>query len=75
MKTYRFSLDLSQAQLLTYYSGTARNLRVTDVNGFTLQMPLEILRPFVTREGVHGRFVLKVDHKGKFIDLQKEGEA
>ena len=75
MKTYRFDLRISQAELLKYYRGAARNLRVTDVTGFTLQMPVEILRPFVTREGVYGRFVLTVDDKGKCIDIQKEGEA
>lgn len=74
MKTYRFALRLSQAELLKFYRGKARNVRVKDVTGFTLQMPAEILRPFVSREGVYGRFVMRVDDNGKFIDINKEGE-
>ena len=72
MKTYSFVLRLSQSELMKYYSGTARNVMVKDITGFTLQIPAEILRPFVSREGVHGRFVLQVDDNGKFIDIRQE---
>lgn len=71
MKTYCFHLHLNQAELMKYYRGTARQVRITDRNGFTLQIPAEILRPFVTREGVHGYFEIQVDDNGKLLDIKK----
>lgn len=60
---------------MKYYRGAARNVLIKDAAGFTLQIPAEILRPFVTREGVHGRFEMQVDDNGKFINISRGDTA
>lgn len=74
MKTLRFSLRLSEQELLKYYRGHARNVMVEDAQGKTMAFPIEVIRPFVTKEGVYGRFEMTVDDNFKFIDIKKLGE-
>ncbi len=71
-KTYRFYLDISKEQLLRVYTGSARNLIVTTDRGIVLQLDAQHLTKFTTKEGVHGRFVLKTTSTNKFISLTQE---
>lgn len=71
MKTLRFSLKLSEQELMKFYRGHARKVMAKDGEGKTMEFPVEIIRPFVTKEGVYGHFEIRVDDNYKFIDIKK----
>lgn len=74
MPEYRFRLAISAQEYLAYYEGTAQAVVVTLGNGQNLQFPAESLRSFVTREGVCGEFVLRVDANNKLQTLERVGD-
>lgn len=47
---------------------------ITLANGQRLQFPAESLRPFVTHDGVHGEFVLRVDANNKLQTIERVGD-
>jgi hypothetical protein len=71
MLVYNFSMRLSAAKCKQYYQGHFRNLVVTCDNGQTVQLPADRFRPFMTTNGVSGRFRLLLDDENKFIALEK----
>lgn len=74
MAEFRFRLSISAEKYLAYYEGAAHAVVVTLANGQNLQFPAESLRPFVTREGVRGEFVLRVDANNKLQTLDRVGD-
>jgi Protein of unknown function (DUF2835) len=74
MTEYRFRLAISAEQCLAYYEGAARAVVVTLADGQNLQFPAESLRPFITRDGVHGAFVLRVDANNKLQAIERVGD-
>ncbi len=72
-KHYFFHLQLSQQELMRYYQGTASNVRVVSECGHRLQFPASRLRPFMTRNGISGRFQLTVSSANQFLNLKKIG--
>lgn len=73
MNEYRFRLAISAEEYLVYYKGVAREVVVTLANGQSLQFPADALRPFVTREGVHGAFVMRVNAQNKLQGIERIG--
>ena len=73
MSEYRFRLAISAEEYLAYYQGAVRQVVATLANGQRLQFPADSLRPFVTREGVHGEFVLRVNAQNKLQGLERVG--
>lgn len=65
-------LHISPDQMQRYYSGHAGAVRATACDGRKVQFPANILRPFVTREGVQGRYRLEMDELGKLIRISKQ---
>jgi len=55
------------------YSGEARSVIAHDIRGRRIQFPASSLRPFVTREGISGIFVIRVDDNNKLIDVRRKG--
>ena len=74
MIEYRFRLAIPAEKYLAYYEGTVRQVVVTLANGQILQFPADNLRPFVTREGIQGEFVLRVDARNKLQAIERVGE-
>ena len=74
MREYRFRLAISAEEYLAYYEGAAHQVVARLANGQTLQFPADNLRSFVTREGVHGEFVLRVDADNKLQAIERVGE-
>jgi predicted transcriptional regulator len=74
MSEYRFRLAISAQEYLAYYEGAARAVVVTLGSGQRLQFPAEFLRRFVSREGVHGTFVLRVDVNNKLQAIERVGD-
>lgn len=71
MNVIKFSLALPEHELQRYYNGSARNIIVKDYSGKTVRFPINLLRPFVTRDGVYGEFAMSVDKNNKCIELKK----
>ena len=69
-KQFYFRLQISQQQYLQYYQGTANAVQVVSECGKRLKFPAVRLRPFLTHNGIQGRFRLTVDGNSRFIDLQ-----
>lgn len=65
----QFSLRISASEMQRYYSGQAQRVVVTADNGQRLQFSAELLRQFVTRDGVQGWFEIEYDDTGRLQGL------
>lgn len=67
----RFRLDIDAEDYLAYYRGSAREVLVRAEDGRRVRFPASALQPFVTRDGVHGRFELRFDAGHRLLGLQR----
>ena len=65
------SLDISAEDYLRYYQGSARTVLARSRDGRTVSFPASLLQRMVTREGVHGEFVLRYDEHNRFISIDR----
>ena len=65
----QFSLRISALEMQRYHSGQARTVVVIAENGQRLQFPAELLRGFVSQDGVQGWFEIEYDDAGKLLGL------
>jgi hypothetical protein len=70
-RQYRFSIQLNQQQFLRYYQGSANTVQVYSECGKRLRFPASRLRPFLSHNGIFGRFQLTVSAENRFIELKK----
>lgn len=73
MHTIRFRIDISPDEYLAYYRGTARNVVTTALDGRSVCFPARILRPFVTKGGIQGEFLLLYDAANRFAGIERVG--
>ncbi len=71
MRQVRFTLHISADEILRYYQGRAGMVSVTADGGMRLQFPAASLRRFVTREGIHGRFVIRFDEGNRLLGIER----
>jgi hypothetical protein len=71
MQTLRFKLAIPTDEWLRYYRGEANKVITWAKDGRTVQLPASALRPFVTAEGIHGEFVMRIDANNKLIELRR----
>lgn len=71
MNEIRLRLHIPAERLLAWYRGDATDIQAVAVDGRRVRFPAHVLRPFVTREGVHGEFVLRYDAKSRFVDIRR----
>ncbi len=71
MPEVRFTLHITAAELLRYYRGETGLVEVTAHDGRRIRFSAINLRPFVTLEGVHGRFVLRYDENQRLVSLER----
>ncbi|MFD2176587.1 DUF2835 domain-containing protein [Veronia pacifica] len=67
---FLFTVRISYAEYMQYYSGTASNVIVRTDSGNTLQLPAAKFRPFLTHSGINGRFKLIADENSRFKKLE-----
>lgn len=67
----RVSLFLSAEKMQAFYAGAVRNVAATTVDGRVVHFPVNILRPFVDRNGVNGSFDIEVDQDNKFVAIHR----
>lgn len=54
-----------------YYAQGGSTVVVTTDHGLRVQIAMRNLVPFITRDGIKGRFRLRTTHEHKFISLEK----
>ncbi len=68
-----FFLNISYEQFFLVYSGSAKNVVTRAEDGRTVRFAAPALKPYLTHEGVKGRFVISFDEKNRFQALKKIG--
>ncbi len=71
MPEYRFDIALSTAETRTIYAGRARYIIVEADTGIRLQLPAANFRRFVDRDGIHGRFRVRVSDDNRITGLDR----
>ena len=71
MQAVIINLAISRDELLRAYKGVARTVVARDINGRRIAFPVNVLQPFVSHVGVHGKFRIEFDDDNRFkkIDL------
>lgn len=64
-------IKISRDEYLRWYQGTAQDVLTSSVDGRSVRFPAKILQPFVSHEGIQGRFQIQFDDKGKFTHIKK----
>ena len=65
------SLSIPADEYLRVYQGSAKTVSTIDSNGQRIRFPVNILQPFVTREGVTGVFAIYFDQAHKFLRIER----
>ena len=66
-------LAISADEYLRVYQGSAKLVSAIAIDGRRVQFPANILQKMVTREGIHGRFIIEFSAEGKFQRIEKIG--
>jgi hypothetical protein len=71
--TLELEVDLAipAAELLRLYRGEVREVVARARDGRVLRFPVSALRPFVSRDGVHGRFRIRCDAAQRLAGIER----
>jgi hypothetical protein len=64
-------LAINAEKYLLLYKGVARQILATSVDGRRIRFPAKILQPYVTRDGVYGRFAIRFSCEGRFVNIRR----
>lgn len=64
-------LNISAEQYLRLYRGEVEHVVARALDGRRVRFPAAMLRGFVSRDGVSGRFRIRYGTDGKLIEIQK----
>ncbi len=67
----RIPLSISADEYLRVYQGAAKKVSAIDSQGKRISFPVNILQPFVTRDGVAGVFDIYFDSDNRFLRIEK----
>lgn len=73
MTSARFYLKLTPEQLLEYYQGFKKYVRVDTFQGYSIRFRAEHLRRWVTKNGIDGVFEIRFDEFRNFKELVQVG--
>ena len=65
------SLNISSDEITRWYAGEAHIVHAKSVDGRRVHFPANILRQFVTHQGVQGLFRISYSAEGKFIGITR----
>lgn len=65
------SLYISPDEYQRWYQGSAQSVHAQTVDGRSVRFPAPILRQFVTRDGIRGRFRIYFDTDNRFQRIEK----
>jgi len=66
MQAVVVNLSISRDEYLRVYQGVARTVIARDINGRRIAFPVNVLQPYVTHDGVRGRFKIEFDEQHRF---------
>jgi len=66
-----FNIYLTEQETLSFYSAQKNRVKVMAENRQTLSLPWEVFKPYVTKNGISGRFAVYFDAHGKFQELRR----
>ncbi|HSG59904.1 MAG TPA: DUF2835 domain-containing protein [Pseudomonadales bacterium] len=64
-------MNIPRDEYLRVYQGTARSVLAWDSLGRKISFPVNILQPFISHEGVQGKFRLDFDDQNRFVAIQR----
>lgn len=67
----RVALNISADQYKRYYQGGVSAVLARGHDGRTIQFPANILKPFVTHDGIIGEFEIYFDSENRFQKIEK----
>ena len=65
------SLSICAEEFVHLYSGSVKNVSCMAADGRRILFPGDILKPFVTQEGVVGRFKIDFDAQMRFVKIEQ----
>lgn len=65
------NLYIAPDEYRRWYQGSVRDVLAYTVDGRSVRFPAPILRQFVTRDGIRGRFRIAFDEKNRFQSIEK----
>jgi hypothetical protein len=71
MPVLLLDIALSAERIKPLYQGHANRVMATCRDGRTVSLPAHHLKPFLTRDGIHGSFELEVSDAGKLLALRR----
>lgn len=71
MKTFYFSINTNYQTCETLYLSTSNVVIVRAESGEKVQLPSLNLRPYVTKDGINGRFKLMITAKNKVHSFER----
>jgi Protein of unknown function (DUF2835) len=66
-------LAIPPGELLRLYRGEVRAVVARARDGRVVRFPVGVLRPFVGRDGVQGRFLLRCDATQRLLGIERLG--
>jgi len=71
MKHVTVALAISADDFQRLYQGSARDVVALDDQRRRIKFPANILVPFVTHSGIHGRFQINFDDANRFASIER----
>lgn len=65
------NLSIAPDEYQRWYQGSVRDVLAYAVDGRSVRFPAPILRQFVTRDGIRGRFKITFDQHNRFQAIEK----
>ncbi len=70
-KSITIDIAISSEEYLKLYQGVAKDVFTVSRDGRRIRFPAQVLRPFVTREGIRGSFRIHFDQNNKFKAIDR----
>ena len=70
-QTIEVALAIPADEYVAMYQGSVRDVVARAQDGRTVRFPARILQPFVTHQGVYGRFVIRFDASNRFAGISR----
>ena len=71
MPSLLLDIHLPAERFLAVYQGRANRVLLHSRDGRKVSLPAHHLKPFLTHEGVHGRFELEFSSSGELLALRR----
>jgi Protein of unknown function (DUF2835) len=70
-QTIDVSLAIPADEYIALYQGSVRDVVARAHDGRVVRFPARILQPFVTHQGVYGRFAIRFDADNRFSGISR----